>query len=102
MGSRWGQVGRQRELMGAEMKADVVFMSGRTDWKKGARRVRAGGLRLYCQTDQDVDRLADGIKARGGSLDQEPRDEEWGARAFTVVDPDGYKITISTPIKAKR
>ena len=96
---RWEQDG---QLMGAEMKAgSVVFMIGQDDWKKGRDRAKGVGFRLYCQTDQDIDRLAEGIKLRGGSLDQEPRDEEWGARAFTVVDPDGFKITISTPIKSR-
>ena len=102
VGDKWEDDGK---LLGAELKAGpIVFMIGQDDWKKGRDRVKGEGFRIYCQTDQDVDRLADGIKARGGagSLAQEPRDEEWGARAFTVVDPDGYKITISTPIKAKR
>lgn len=26
---------------------------------------------------------------------KEPRDGEWGSRAFTVDDPDGFRITIS-------
>ena len=96
-GDRWERDGK---LAGAELKAgSVVFMIGQDDWKKGRDRVKGEGFRLYCQTSQDVDQLAQGIQARGGSLDQEPRDEDWGARAFTVVDPDGFKITISTPIK---
>ena len=97
---RWEDSGK---LMGVELQAgSVVFMLGQDDWKKGRDRVKGEGFRLYCQTKQDVDQLASGIKSRGGSLAQEPRDEEWGSRAFTIVDPDGYKITISTPIKARR
>ena len=90
---RWEHDGK---LMGAELKAGpVVFMIGQDDWKKGRDRQKGVGFRLYCRTDQDVDRLADGIKARGGTLGQEPRDTEWGSRAFTVADPDGFMITIS-------
>jgi uncharacterized glyoxalase superfamily protein PhnB len=93
VGDRWEDNGK---LMGAELKAGpVVFMIGQDDWKKGRERQKGVGFRLYCQTDQDVDRMAAGIKARGGTLAQEPRDEPWGARAFTVDDPDGFKITIS-------
>ena len=93
VGERWEDNGK---LLGVELKAgSVLFMIGQDDWKKGRDRVKGVGFRLYCRTDQDVDRLADGIKARGGRLAQEPRDEEWGARAFTVEDPDGFKITIS-------
>jgi uncharacterized glyoxalase superfamily protein PhnB len=100
VGDKWEDDGK---LLGAELKAgSIVFMIGQDDWKKGRDRVKGEGFRLYCQTDQDVDRLAAGIKARGGALAQEPQDEEWGGRAFTVVDPDGYKMTISKPIKARR
>jgi uncharacterized glyoxalase superfamily protein PhnB len=90
---RWEHEGK---LMGVEMRAGgVTFMLGQDDWKKGRDRVKGEGFRLYCETTQDVDRLADQIKARGGALAQEPRDESWGARLFSVDDPDGFKITIS-------
>ena len=93
---RWEQDGT---LMGVEISAGpVVFMLGQDDWKKGRDRVKGEGFRLYCDTAQDVDRLAQRIKAQGGSLVQEPRDESWGARALTVQDPDGFKITISKKI----
>ena len=90
---RWVHEG---QLMGVEMQAGgVTFMLGQDDWKKGRDRAKGEGFRLYCETTQDVDRLADQIKAKGGTLAQEPRDESWGARAFSVEDPDGFKITIS-------
>jgi len=94
VGRRWEEKG---QLMGVELKAGpVTFMIGQDDWSKGRHRVKGAGFRVYCDTRQDIDRLAEGIKARGGSLLQEPRDdEEWGARSFAVQDPDGFKITIS-------
>jgi uncharacterized glyoxalase superfamily protein PhnB len=93
VGERWEDKGK---LMGVELQAGPSsFMIGQDDWAKGHHRIKGAGFRLYCRTDQDVDRLAEGIKARGGSLLQEPKDEEWGGRAFTVQDPDGFKITIS-------
>ena len=96
---RWEEKG---QLLGVSLKAGPVeFMIGQDDWNKGRHRIKGGGFRVYCETNQDVDSVADGIKARGGSLVQEPRNEEWGARAFTVQDPDGFKITISKPMKAK-
>jgi lactoylglutathione lyase len=85
-------------LMGVEMQAgDVIVMLGQDDWKKGRDRVKGEGFRIFCDTTQDVDRLADQIKARGGTLAQEPRDEPWGARVLSVEDPDGFKITILKP-----
>lgn len=90
---RWEEKG---ELLGVEVLAGrVLFMLAQDDWKKGRDRVKGEGFRLYCQTNQDVDRLAERVKAQGGKLLQEPRDEPWGARAFAVEDPDGFKITIS-------
>jgi uncharacterized glyoxalase superfamily protein PhnB len=90
---RWESDGK---LMGVEMGAGAaIFMLGQDDWKKGRDRAKGEGFRLYCDTAQDVDRLADQIKARGGTLAQEPRDESWGARVFAVEDPDGFKITIA-------
>jgi uncharacterized glyoxalase superfamily protein PhnB len=91
---RWEHEG---QLMGAELAAgNVVFMIGQDDWKKGRNRVKGEGFRIYCETTQDVDRLAAGIRARGGVLLQAPRDEPWGTRDFAVADPDGFKITIAS------
>jgi uncharacterized glyoxalase superfamily protein PhnB len=90
---RWESEGT---LQGVELAAGpVTFMIGQDDWKKGRDRVKGAGFRIYCTTDEDVDRLAARIKAHGGTLSQEPRDE-WGMRALAVDDPDGFKITIAS------
>jgi uncharacterized glyoxalase superfamily protein PhnB len=97
---RWEHDGT---LLGVEMQAgSVVFMLGQDDWKKGRDRVKGEGFRLYCDTAQDVDRLAAQIESRGGTLLQAPRDEPWGARAFTVADPDGFTVTISRRLRRGR
>lgn len=94
---RWDHDGK---LGGVEMMAgSVIFMLSQDDWKKGRDRLKGEGVRIYCTTVQDVDVLARQIKARGGTLAQEPRDEPWGMRDLAVVDPDGYKITIGTDKK---
>jgi uncharacterized glyoxalase superfamily protein PhnB len=94
---RWEHEGR---LAGVEMTAgSVTFMLGQDDWKKGRDRVKGEGFRMYCTTRQDVDRLAEQITARGGTLIQEPRDEPWGVRDLAVADPDGFKITIGAETK---
>jgi uncharacterized glyoxalase superfamily protein PhnB len=94
---RWEADGK---LMGAEMKAgNVVLMIGQDDWKKGRDRVKGAGVRIYCDTDQDIDRLAARIKANGGTLAQEPKDQPWGMRDLAIDDPDGYKITIARDLK---
>ena len=94
---RWEHEGK---LAGVEMAAGgVIFMLGQDDWKKGRDRAKGEGVRIYCSTVQDVDQLANRIKARGGTLTQEPRDEPWGTRDFALADPDGYKITIGAEEK---
>ena len=98
--SQWEMDGVVR---GVELRAgDVTFMLGQDDWKKGRKRKKGEGFRLYCVTTQDVDSLAARIVARGGQLDQEPRDQSWGYRDFAVTDPDGFKITIGRELKKKR
>jgi uncharacterized glyoxalase superfamily protein PhnB len=89
---RWEREGK---LMGVSLQAgSVSFMIGQDDWKKGRNRKKGQGFRLYCTTTQDVDVLAKRIAARGGKLDQVPRDQPWGMRDFALTDPDGFKITI--------
>ena len=97
IGDKWENAGK---LMGAEILAGKTkFWVGQDDWKKGRDRAKGEGVRIYCTTAQDVDILAKRIKARGGTLTQEPRDQPWGMRDLAVVDPDGYKITIGADKK---
>jgi uncharacterized glyoxalase superfamily protein PhnB len=85
------------KVMGVEIAAGTVsFMLGQDDFAKGRDRKKGEGFRLYCSTRQDVNHLAAHIKARGATLLEEPKDQPWGARDFAVMDPDGFKITIST------
>lgn len=87
---------REGSLVGAELQAGrVAVYLGRDDWQKGRDRVKGEGFRIYWYTGQDIDQLAAGIKARGGTLATEPKDE-WGVRSFNLEDPTGYKITISS------
>jgi lactoylglutathione lyase len=97
---RWEMDG---ELRGAELSAgDVLFMIGQDDWQKGRGRVKGVGVRLYCETNQDIDKIAARIKAAGGTLASEPTDQSWGYREFSVDDPDGFKLTIGKKLKKKR
>jgi uncharacterized glyoxalase superfamily protein PhnB len=76
-------------------------MLGQDDWKKGRDRAKGQGVRLYCETTQDVDALARQIRERGGKLDSEPADQPWGSRDFSLSDPDGFKITIGKETKKR-
>jgi uncharacterized glyoxalase superfamily protein PhnB len=99
VGERWEREGR---LVGCELRAgDVSLMLGQDDWKKGRDRAKGQGVRLYCDTTQDVDALARQIRERGGKLDSEPADQPWGSRDFSLSDPDGFKITIGRETKKR-
>jgi lactoylglutathione lyase len=69
------------------------------DFKKGRDRQKGEGFRIILETEESVDELAAGIKERGGELLMGPEDRPWGSRVFAVADPDGYKISVSTPFK---
>jgi uncharacterized glyoxalase superfamily protein PhnB len=91
VGEEWRQDGA---LTGVELKAGVVtFMLTQDDFAKGRDRQKGVGFRLWCETAQDLDRLAAQIKERGGMLDQEPKDMPWGDRTFMISDPDGFKLS---------
>jgi uncharacterized glyoxalase superfamily protein PhnB len=90
----WMNEGR---MMGAQIRAGASSLYlGQDDFKKGRDRIKGVGVRLYCDTAQDLDKLAAGIKQRGGTLDHEPVTQSWGTRDFGITDPDGYRITISS------
>jgi uncharacterized glyoxalase superfamily protein PhnB len=93
---RWEHEG---EFRGAQIASGAVVINiGQDDWKLGRDRVKGQGMRLYVMTGPGIDQYAAAIKARGGRLDQEPQDG-WGMRAFSITDPDGFKLTFMTPAK---
>lgn len=84
-------------LMAVSLKAGAVrILLNQDDGAKGWDRVKGEGLSLQLTTAQDVDGIAARIREHGGTLDSEPADMPWGARAFRVRDPDGFRLVIST------
>jgi uncharacterized glyoxalase superfamily protein PhnB len=67
------------------------------DGAKGWDRIKRLGFSLNLITEHDIDKTANRIKERGGVLDTEPADMPWGVRLFRLKDPDGYKLSISSP-----
>lgn len=88
---------REGKLMGVVVQAgDVRLLLGQDDGAKGWDRIKGEGFSLLLTTDQNVDEIASRIKERGGTLQSEPADMPWGARAFRFEDPDGYRFSISS------
>ena len=93
---RWEQEGTFQG--GSVVQGGATFNIGQDDWKLGRDRKKGQGVRVFITTADDIDTYAKAITSRGGTLDHEPKDE-WGFRAFSITDPDGYKITIMRPLK---
>jgi len=93
---RWVQEGTF--LGGSVVHGDVTINIGQDDWKLGRDRKKGQGVRVYITTADNIDTYARAITSRGGTLEHEPRDE-WGVRAFSISDPDGYKITFMRPLE---
>lgn len=89
---RWEDGGR---LQGVMLKAGACELGlSQDDFAKGRGRVKGTGFRLWCDTSQDVDALAERLRAFGGTIAEQPG-ERWGEYGFTAQDPDGFKITIT-------
>jgi lactoylglutathione lyase len=92
---RWEEGGK---LEGVMLKAgNITFGLSQDDFGKGRDREKGVGFRIYADTVQSVDALADRIRAYGGKIITEPTDMPWGARSFAVEDPDGFRISFSEP-----
>jgi uncharacterized glyoxalase superfamily protein PhnB len=85
-------------LLGVMLKAGRVRIGlSQDDGQKGSDRVKGVGMRLYLETSDDIDTLAARAQAAGLTLTNEPYDTDWGTRAFALVDPTGFAITVSSP-----
>jgi len=87
---------REGKLQFVSLKAGAVELGlGQDDGAKGLNRIKGEGFSFRITTAQKVDDIAKRIKTAGGTLESDPIDA-YGARAFTVRDPDGFKIVISS------
>ena len=56
------------------------------------RRATAAGLQIWNATPEDLDRLAERVRAHGGRVAESPHDGPLGGRTMTIEDPDGYRL----------
>ena len=89
---------RDGVVTGAALTAgDVELSINQDDGTKGKDRALGQGFSMRLVTEQRIDDVAARVKSAGGRLDTEPADMPWGARIFVVVDPDGYRLVVSSP-----
>jgi uncharacterized glyoxalase superfamily protein PhnB len=83
-------------LQGVMLEAGKASLGiSQDDFGKGRDRVKGVGMRLYLETNQDIEGLAAQAKSNGITLNDGPGPLPWGPIGFTVTDPDGFKLTIS-------
>ena len=90
---RWENEGKLLGVMMGGGSAAIALTQD--DFAKGRDRVKGVGVRIWIDTTQDVDQLAASARSAGVKLDGDPETMPWGARAFAVTDPDGFKVTFS-------
>jgi uncharacterized glyoxalase superfamily protein PhnB len=83
-----------RPVFVALKAGDVRLSLNQDNGAKGWDRVKGLGFSINMWTTEDIDAIANRIKAGGGTLDSEPVDAPWGARYFRLTDPDGFKLAI--------
>jgi lactoylglutathione lyase len=89
---RWEEGGR---LQGVMLKAGACHLGlSQDDFSKGRDRVKGVGFRIWGDTTQNVDAIAERLRAFGGTIVEEPGNH-WDTYSFTAQDPDGFKNTIT-------
>jgi len=89
---RWEDKGT---LLGVMMRSGTSQLGlNQDDWKKGRDRKKGMGVRISLSTTRNVDEIAKRAKSAGITLTSEPHDTEWESRAFEVVDPTGFLLTV--------
>jgi uncharacterized glyoxalase superfamily protein PhnB len=97
---RWEEKGT---LLGVMLRAGKSQIGlNQDDWKKGRDRQKGVGVRvsIAISTPGSVDEIAKRAKNAGITLKSEPRDTEWKSRAFEVIDPSGFLLTIFSEASA--
>ena len=95
---RWEDNGK---LLGVMLSAGKCQLGlNQDDWKKGRDRKKGVGVRLSIATSGSVDEIAKHARNAGVTLKSEPHDTEWNSRAFEVIDPSGFVLTVYSEASA--
>ena len=90
---RWEEKGT---LLGVMMRSGGTQIGlNQDDWKKGRDRAKGIGVRVsIATTPNNVDEIAKRARNAGFTLKSDPHDTEWKSRAFEIIDPSGFLLTI--------
>jgi uncharacterized glyoxalase superfamily protein PhnB len=88
---RWETDGK---LVGVTLRAGTCELNlSQDDGVKGLERRKGEGIRLWLETVQDLDALAERAESFGARITAWPADQEWGVRSFSADDLDGYHLS---------
>ena len=84
----------------AEMRIGngTIYMGDPGDKYRNPKDLGQETVGIYVYVD-DVDATFERARAAGADIREEPRDEEYGDRRFTAVDPEGHNWFFATPIR---
>lgn len=86
------------KLVGVMLEAGRVSLGlSQDDFAKGRDRVKGVGMGFHLVTDQDLEPVAEHVRAAGITFEQELGPLPWGPPGFTLRDPDGFRITVANP-----
>lgn len=54
---------------------------------------------VYIPEDANIDHLYSKVQQQGVAINQEIKDGYWGDRIFSVLDPDGYLISMAKTVQ---
>lgn len=90
---RWEEEGR---LLGVMLVAGSCHIGlSQDDWSQGRDRTKGVGFRIWADTAQDLDAIAERLDEHG--IEHDGPKEQWGMRILSVTDPDGYKLSLTPP-----
>lgn len=88
---RWETDGR---LEGVTLLAGTCELNlSQDDGAKGFDRQKGEGVRLWLETVQDLDLIAERAESYGAVITSWPADREWGVRSLSADDLDGYHLS---------
>ncbi|MCB1009799.1 MAG: VOC family protein [Acidobacteria bacterium] len=91
---RWEKEGA---LVGVMLRAGTCELAiSQDDWTQGKERRKGQGVRLWLETVQDLDALAERAESFGAVITDWPADRDWGVRSFSLDDPNGFHLTFFT------
>jgi len=92
LGERWEEAGR---LRGIQLKAGGCdIMLNQDDFAKGRDRRKGEGCRERGSPVHDSSAIAARVRATCRQIVRGPSETPWSVRAFSLTDPDGFKIPV--------